>query len=772
MFGWIKRLFTTKSTTAVATTGGLAADIPIRSASEDLLSREVIARRIAEILGAPGTREGRVFAIRGNWGSGKSSLKNMVIEALKAGNPGAHHLEFNPWQWGDSDAIARALFEQMASHLGGEFAPEAASRAKAIRHYGDMLVGGGGPLAAADDGKGIVGWLTALTLLLGSVGVGYSIFSVQILAAIAIGSGGLLLLIGKILRWWGKDRSAEPLDTVRVDLEQRLGQLDGPLVIFVDDIDRLEPEQIRMLFRQIKVNANLPNILFVLLFQPSIVENALNPVAGTEGREYLEKIVQAHFDLPPIAPDQLMKIFGLQLGTIVDHLAVDENGFQQLRWANVMISGILPFVRNLRDVRRLLTSIEIHLPFHNGPRVFEANIIDFIALEALRVFEPTLHSQIASNESLLLQSGRISQDGRASIDRETIEALISSVRSDREEACRMILKELFPPIGSMVGGSSFSGESWHRGWLNEKRVCTSRHFSRYFQFQLPDGAVSESDFADLVEAATDADRLKGVIETFRDRGSLTTLAARFDESVDQLPISDIERILPALFELGEELSSEPGADGPFNTPFVSAWRAASWYLRGIDNKRERANYMLAAMESTKALSTPAILISLEIEAFEKPDSDREPELDREDLEPLKAAWIANMIERGANDPSLLDHDRLVGHLFRWKEFAGSASAARAWVDGTARTDAKRIKLLSRFLSVGSSQGWGDRISQKTESYRKDTLLEFFDLEDLMRWLKRLDRSQISSEDARVMDILQKHLDAWSRGEKIDRYLGE
>lgn len=767
MRGWFKRRGGSKGTVASVAAAGVAADVPIRSACEDLLSRTVIARRIADMLAAPGTREGRVFAIRGSWGGGKSSLKNLVVEALAAHDPVPLYLEFNPWQWGDSDAIARALFEQMASRLGGAYSPEAASRAKALRRYGDMLVGSGVPLAKAGDEKGIVGWLAAAALLFGSLGFGFSSIPATTLTAIALGTGGLLILIGKFLHWRGEDRSNAPLDTVRADLEQRLGHLGGSLVIFVDDIDRLEPEQIRMLFRQIKVNANLPNIVFVMLFQPSIVEDALKPVAGSEGREYLEKIVQAHFDLPPIAPEKLMQIFGIQLGEIVNHLATVDNGFNQLRWGNVSIGGILPLIRNLRDVRRLLTSVDIHMPLHQGRRVFEVNIIDFIALEALRVFEPSFHAQLAANESLLLQSRRFSQDGRDKADRETIEALIESVREDRQEACRSMLKELFPAIGSMVGGSSYAGESWHRGWLNEKRVCTSRHFSRYFQLQLADGAISESDFADLVEAAANADGLKTIIANFRDRGSLAALAARFDESVDQLPLGDVDRILPALFEIGEELSSEPGADGPFNTPFVSAWRAASWYLRGIDDKKERARLMLEAMASTKALSTPAILISLEIEALETPDSEREPELEAEDIEPLKTAWLANMLERGANDPALLEHDRLVGHLFRWKDFSGNTDGPRAWVEAVGSDPAKRVKLLSRFLSVGRSQGWGDRVSQKTESFRKDSLADFFDLEELQSWLARLDRNTLDVDDARIMDILGKHFDAWQRGERTE-----
>jgi hypothetical protein len=62
----------------------IPADTPIAGSTQDLLDRSPMARRIAQILATPSAPDGRVFAIRGAWGFGKSSLKNLVIEALAA----------------------------------------------------------------------------------------------------------------------------------------------------------------------------------------------------------------------------------------------------------------------------------------------------------------------------------------------------------------------------------------------------------------------------------------------------------------------------------------------------------------------------------------------------------------------------------------------------------------------------------------------------------------------------------------------------------------
>lgn len=121
-----------------------------------------MAGRIAQILAASGKTDGRVFAIRGAWGFGKSSLKNLVIEVLAARYPDVPVLDFNPWQWGDNDSIARALFQQMAGKLGGSHAPAAAKRAHRLRQYGGLIVGGSGSLDKF--GHNAAGITTLLTL--------------------------------------------------------------------------------------------------------------------------------------------------------------------------------------------------------------------------------------------------------------------------------------------------------------------------------------------------------------------------------------------------------------------------------------------------------------------------------------------------------------------------------------------------------------------------------------------------------------------------------
>lgn len=289
---------------------GIGAEAPIRRASDDLLRRADFASRIASVLSELSLQEGRVFAIRGGWGFGKSSLKNLISERLDARSDGAEWLDFNPWQWGDGDMIARALFGQIADRLGGDHSKAALERADALRRYGAILTAASAPLKRTSESDRFISTiLTNVSVIAVASAIGFDLPTVaKVAAALAIVSVAASVF-GRLLTHFGRDRSAESLDKVRELLERRLRELERPLVVFVDDIDRLEPEQIRGVLRQVKANANLPNIVFVLLFQPSIVERALDPVADGDGRAFLEKIVQANFDLPAVPASIVHRIF-------------------------------------------------------------------------------------------------------------------------------------------------------------------------------------------------------------------------------------------------------------------------------------------------------------------------------------------------------------------------------------------------------------------------------------------------------------------------------
>ena len=93
-------------------------DNPIKTKEEDLLNRRPAATRIAEEIKrfcSGYSRESLVVGIEGDWGSGKTSLINLVLENLKYSD--VLIIKFNPWNFSDQNELIMDFFNSIADAL-------------------------------------------------------------------------------------------------------------------------------------------------------------------------------------------------------------------------------------------------------------------------------------------------------------------------------------------------------------------------------------------------------------------------------------------------------------------------------------------------------------------------------------------------------------------------------------------------------------------------------------------------------------------------------
>src|SRR5687768_17392863 len=97
----------------------MTGDNPIRSKTEDSLGRDRVARSIARAVREADASEGYVIGILGPWGSGKTSLLNLVKEELAAA-PALTIVEFNPWMFSGAEQLVEAFFNELGAQLRTE----------------------------------------------------------------------------------------------------------------------------------------------------------------------------------------------------------------------------------------------------------------------------------------------------------------------------------------------------------------------------------------------------------------------------------------------------------------------------------------------------------------------------------------------------------------------------------------------------------------------------------------------------------------------------
>ena len=94
-------------------------DRHIQSEKEEFLGRISFSHNLAESLLNWKEIDSLVIAINGEWGSGKSSILNLVKEYIKNLNlkDKPTLIEFNPWLFSENDNIIEQFFQEIAYKL-------------------------------------------------------------------------------------------------------------------------------------------------------------------------------------------------------------------------------------------------------------------------------------------------------------------------------------------------------------------------------------------------------------------------------------------------------------------------------------------------------------------------------------------------------------------------------------------------------------------------------------------------------------------------------
>src|SRR5467141_677525 len=225
-----------------------SADRPIASRSEDRLGRRGFSEAIAGAIDGWRGKDSLVIALYGHWGTGKSSVKNMVVDALKAVGKQKSIVEFNPWEFANRDGLADSFFDQIAIGLGKGGGRKRKKAVNRWRRYAAYLKTSARLFAL------VAKPIAIILAIAGFVELGVSIFEFSRVYSTLT---GIFLLIAGVLLWFsriaeqtisllevGLTVGARGLDEVKDELAATLRDLDNPLLVIMDDIDRLTPLEI------------------------------------------------------------------------------------------------------------------------------------------------------------------------------------------------------------------------------------------------------------------------------------------------------------------------------------------------------------------------------------------------------------------------------------------------------------------------------------------------------------------------------------------------
>jgi predicted KAP-like P-loop ATPase len=682
-------------------TASFQTDRPKEHPDEDCLGRAGFAENLAEKIQAWQQKDSLVIGLEGPWGSGKSTIKNFVLHCLKAEGK-VPHVEFNPWQFSGDDRLFEEFAVVVASVLPSK-GKKAKKRKELWSRYSSYLCYGSkvtGALKLAASFSGIPG----ATLLLDQ--------ATQALDALGeMTSKGADTIGG----------GTEPLENVKAQLTETFRKLDGPLLVVIDDIDRLTNEEVALVFRLVKANADFPNLVYLMIYDRDYVEKSLDKITSSKGSEFLQKIVQMPIPVPAPHVQRIHREALNCMDRIVSGLPGNPaSGWDKERWSNLWVLGLSRYFTDLRRSYRYANSCSFLLDNLRSCECMEIDVMDFLALEVLRFFEKSVYDRIQVSGDIL--TGRSSDsDGERKLDDLLLDILNHA--TDRV-AVQEIVSAIFLSAKSRWENMGY-GDSFMREATAKMRICSSDHFEKYFQLALPPGGLSRS-------------RIEQVLQNKDSRESLTRI---FDEAIRMEYVVPLLQALehhntldeqtdplPYLLALCDSVDSFPDQQVPIGGGILDVHPStyAIWaVLRSVSKRRgedKRADLLEATILQSEGLYMPAEILWIWHDRNNRTqDEESMPHLD-EDREKQLRQHVLDRLGKAASSGQLSKHSlrgTLINLWTRW-----DSSACRDWIVSQLHDVGTALPLLISQINERTSQTLGSVYQRRQE---------YFDLE----WLEKL-----------------------------------
>lgn len=687
----------------------LSSDRPSTDPSTDLFGHAPFAKTLARAIQGYHGSDGIVLALYGPWGSGKSTVLAFVEHELEQAPEEQRPVvvTFNPWWFSGQENLAKTFLGQLQAVL-----PEKHAGFKVL---GNKLAEFAGALGGVADVAG---------------------------AALGIPLGGKVIEAGaKLLATKPKDVPA-----LKKAVSGLLLQEKKRVLVVIDDIDRLAPDEVRQLFTVIKALADFPYITYLLAFDRAVATTAISEQTGLPGDRYLEKIIQVPFELPRVERDALLQALFKRLDAVM--LDTPAGRFDKSHWENVLWSGLHGLFKVPRDVVRLANALSVTFP----AVATEVNPVDFIAIECLRVFRPKVYDAIrfAPEQFVGHTDIGVRHDKAAAIAFH--EKWLTSLAEDEREPAKNVLRRLFPKLDAVWQNTYYGGESVLE-WRRALRVCAPEVFPAYFRLSLPIGAVSRVEVDELlakagdtrlfVEALLSALKAKDAFGVSKVRGLLQRL---MDHVGQELGVAQSASVISALMAVGDDLLSDAVKTGAmYEESNETRVNRLVYHLLKLIPPEQRFDLLQGAIKQGRALSCSSSLVSSLARGADKATKgEGEALLTATECDGLKAVWVSR-VENIASEAGFIDWPDLSWVLNCWRDWGGGANAI-AWWRATAVSDLSAAKLIAAFANESRTQTFGDYAVRRRIRVNPRTIAAFDDIDVLQARLSVLvSTGQVAAE---------------------------
>jgi len=429
-------------------------DEPIQFMEQDLLGREKFIEDLEKEIKSLPFENSFIFGLYGSWGEGKTSVINLLKNKFKESKDYLI-VNFDPWNFKGEEAILTAFYNKIEQSLSQKFIFPGFK--KTFLKYRNLI----------------------------SMGLSQTGITINF------------------------SDTKESIEEIRQRIESYIAQTKKKIIIFIDDIDRLQPNEILLVFKLVRLSSNFKNTILLLCLDPTIVQGYLKDNLKMDP-EFLEKIIQKPIPLPAIEQQYIDQFLDNHIEKLFDELVISKERREKLNKTFSLIyqTQVKKIFKTLRRVKRYLNGLRSTLP----PIKNEVNLHDFLILEVIRVFYSRIYHDIWHNPWFYIPSkwsteiyflspfAYLEANKKYKLINEHINEFIKNEKEG--EVIKELLKDIFfiEVKNALSGGGIEYGSDMAASYRAEKRITHPESFRKYFMLKVPSSDISD----DFIEITLDA----------------------------------------------------------------------------------------------------------------------------------------------------------------------------------------------------------------------------------------------------------------------------
>lgn len=310
---------------------GYIVDYPITAEDEDRLGRSKKAFDLAKkIFHTDTSKAAFTLGLTAPWGAGKTSFMLAMQQYLRDNHCSEIILiEFNPWMYRKAPNLTQIFFEELSRAL----APYSSALASGFMQYVDYILS-----------KENNTWIQL---------------------------GARLLPQG-----FKAKSTSEQYEF----LNKEIGKLGKKIIIFIDDVDRLDSEELTELFCLVRNISPFRNMSYILAYDKKYVTTQLKNKFDKDTDRYMEKILQEEYPLAKITPKQLEDAL---MALLEKHSQGYPHLKEDIQKSGIQIEQHLPTLRAIKRIYNVLLST----PQDLRERIAH---FDWFVIELIRIQYPLL----------------------------------------------------------------------------------------------------------------------------------------------------------------------------------------------------------------------------------------------------------------------------------------------------------------------------------------------------------------------------------------------